>query len=407
MALPRMVRVRQKFDVSRIEDVAAEVRFQLADFGLEERVKPGQRIGITAGSRGIANMALIIKTIVEEMKKIGAEPFVFPAMGSHGGGTAEGQTEMLAGYGITEEYVKAPIFSSMDVVELGNTPAGIPVFCDRNAFEADGIFVVNRVKAHTAFKAPNESGLVKMMGIGMGKRRGADMYHRYDLGTLLPAAAHVVLNTCKIVGGMGIVENSRDETWRLRAVPPERMHEEDRLLLIESYKLLPRIPFDTLDVLIVDEMGKNISGTGMDLNIIGIWRRLGGEQKPYYKYIVALDLTEESHGNALGIGMADLTTRRLVDKIDLKATYTNVMTTNFFQTGKIPVTMETDREAIELAFKTFEADAARAVRVKNTLELEHLLVSEALMPEVRANRNLVVESGSQELRFDAAGALLD
>lgn len=405
MGLPRMASVKQVFDVSKIDDIPTEVRRELAAFGLAERVKPGQRIAITAGSRGIANMAQIIATIVEEMKALGARPFVFPAMGSHGGGTAEGQTEMLAGYGITEAEVGAPILSSMEVVEIGNTPADIPVFVDRNAHEADGIFVVNRVKAHTAFKAPNESGLVKMMGIGMGKRHGADMYHRYDLATLLPEAARVVLAKTKVIGGLGIVENSRDETWKVSAVPPERMHEEDRRLLVEANRLLPRIPFETLDVLIVEEMGKNISGTGMDLNVIGMWRRIGGEQKPYYKYIVVLDLTPESHGNALGVGMADLTTRRLVDKIDLHATYTNVMTTNFFQTGKIPVTMQTDREAIELAFKTFAPESARAVRVKNTLALEHLWVSEALLADVAKREGMVVLDDPHPMQFDGGGAL--
>ena len=406
MALPRMARVKQIFDVSCLEDVPGEVRRQLAAFGLSSRVRPGQRIAITAGSRGIANIAEIIATVAAELKAVGAEPFVVPAMGSHGGATAEGQREMLAGYGIVEERIGCPILSSMDTVEIGHTPDGIPVWLDRNASEADGILVVGRVKAHTAFKAPNESGLMKMMAIGLGKRQGADTYHRHDIGRLVLEAGRVVLAKAKIIGGLGIVENSRDQTWKLQATPPETMEEVDRQLLVEANKLLPHVPFDYLDVLIVDEMGKNISGTGMDLNVIGMWRRIGGEQVPYYKYIVALDLTEESHGNALGIGMADLTTRRLVNKIDFQATYTNVMTTNFFATGKVPVTLETDREALELAFKTFSADTVRAVRIKSTLELEHIQVSEGLLEEVRRRDGLVVTDDPAPLAFTADGALL-
>ena len=406
MGLPRMAQVKQIFDVSQIEDVPGEVRRQLAAFGLAQRVKPGMRVAITAGSRGIANMAEIIATAVAELRRAGAEPFVVPAMGSHGGATAEGQREMLAGYGIVEERVGAPIVSAMDVVEIGHTPSGVPVWMDRNAYGADGILVVNRVKAHTAFKAPNESGLMKMMAIGLGKRQGADTYHRHDLGRTVLEAGRVALAKAPIMGGLGIVENSRDQTWKIVATPPETMEEVDRNLLVDANSLLPRIPFATLDVLVVDEMGKNISGTGMDLNVIGMWRRLGGEQKPYFKYIVVLDLTAESHGNALGVGMADLTTKRLVDKIDLKATYTNVVTTNFFATGKIPVTMATDREAIETAFKTFDSAHARAVRVKNTLALENMWVSEGLLPEVRQNPNLVVLDDPRPIAFAADGTLL-
>ncbi|MHB1416183.1 MAG: nickel pincer cofactor-dependent isomerase, group 22 [Chloroflexota bacterium] len=405
MGLPRMARVKQSFDVSHIEDVPGEVKKELAAFGLAQRVKPGMRVAITAGSRGIANIADIISAIVAELRSLGAEPLVVPAMGSHGGATAEGQREMLAGYGIVEERVGAPIISSMDVVEVGRTPAGMAVYVDREAYSSDGILVVNRVKAHTAFKAPNESGLVKMMAIGLGKRQGADTYHRYDLGPTIVEVGRVVLEKAPILGGLAIVENSLDETWKLVAVGPERMIEVDRELLAQANTLLPRVPFESLDVLIVDEMGKNISGTGMDLNVIGIWRRLGGEQKPYFKYIVVLDLTEESHGNALGIGMADLTTRRVVDKIDLNATYTNVMTTNFFATGKIPFTADSDREALDLAFKTFDDASVRAVRIKNTLALEETLVSEALLDEVRGRSDLAILDDPQPLAFTGDGRL--
>jgi hypothetical protein len=406
MPLPRMATAQQMFDVSRIADVPGEVRRQLAEFGLNRRVLPGQRIAITAGSRGVANIAEIIATVAAELKLAGAEPFVVPAMGSHGGATAEGQREMLAGYGIVEDRIACPILSSMDTVEIGHTPDGVDVWLDRNASEADGIFVVGRVKAHTAFKAPNESGLMKMMAIGLGKRQGADTYHRHDLGRVVLAAGRVVLAKAKILGGLGIVENSRDQTYKLEATPPETMEEVDRHLLVEANGLLPRVPFDHLDVLIVEEMGKNISGSGMDLNVIGIWRRLGGERGPYYKYIVTLDLTEESHGNALGIGMADLTTRRLVNKIDFHATYTNVMTTNFFDTGKVPVTLENDREALELAFKTFSADSVRAVRIKSTLDLEHIQVSEGLLDEARRRDGLLVVGDPSPLSFTPEGALL-
>ncbi|MCL5110912.1 MAG: lactate racemase domain-containing protein, partial [Chloroflexi bacterium] len=244
MTLPKMARVRQVFDVSYVQDVPGEVRQQMATLGLAGRVRPGQRIAITAGSRGIANMAEIIATIAAEFKAVGAQPFVVPAMGSHGGATAEGQREMLAGYGIVEQRIGCPILSSMDTVEIGHTPDGIPVWLDRNAAEADGIFVVGRVKAHTAFKAPNESGLIKMMAIGLGKRQGADTYHRHDIGRVVLAAGRVVLARAKIVGGLGIVENSRDQTWKLQAIGPESMEEVDRNLLVEANRLLPHVPFD-------------------------------------------------------------------------------------------------------------------------------------------------------------------
>lgn len=406
MSWPRLARVQQLFDVSQIDDIPGEVQKQLRQSGISDRVRPGMRIAITAGSRGIANIATIIAAAVAELKSRGAEPFIVPAMGSHGGATAEGQREMLAGFGITEDNVGAPIVSSMEVDQIGVTPSGVKVFIDHEANQADGILVVNRVKAHTAFKAPNESGLVKMMGIGLGKCYGADTYHRHPLGPTLLEVGRVVVKNAKIIGGLGIVENSRDQTWKLAAALPDDIEELDRNLLVEANQLLPRVPFDELDILVVEEMGKNISGTGMDLNVIGMWRRIGGEQKPFYKYIIVLDLTEESHGNALGVGMADLTTRRLVDKIDFKAMYTNVITTNFFQTGKIPVTMETDRDAIEVALKTFDPATVRMVRIKNTLELEHIWVSESLLPEVRKQPRLAIVDDPKPLAFDETGRLI-
>jgi len=367
---------------------------------------PGARIAITAGSRGISYIPEILSALVSALRELGAEPFIVPAMGSHGGATAEGQREVLEGYGITEARTGAPIRATMDVVEIGRTPAGVPIYIDRFAWEADGVIVCGRVKAHTAFKAQIESGLCKMLAVGLGKQRGAETMHGAGLATTIPEAAHVSLGTGKVVLGLAIVENGADEPFCIQAAAPDQFHATDESLLKVSNGLLPRIPFEQLDVLVVDWIGKNISGSGMDPNVIGMWRRLGGERKPDYKRIVARDVTPESHGNATGVGWADFTTQRLVDQIDRQAMYMNCITANAPDIARIPITAVSDREAIELAIKTATPGGpVRLARVHSTLRLEEMYVSEVLLDEVRTTPTLEVLDDPAPLQFDAAGRL--
>jgi hypothetical protein len=403
--LPPVARIRQRFARERIGDVDAAVRAAIRGAGIVDRVA-GRRIAITVGSRGIGELPAIVRAVAAELAAAGAAPFIVPAMGSHGGATAEGQVEVLAGYGITPEAVGAPIAATMDVVEVGRTPEGVPVYMDRNASEADGVVVFGRVKAHTAFKAPIESGLCKMLAVGLGKQRGAEALHAAGLAQTIPAAATVGLGTGKVVLGLAVVENAADEPFRIVAAPPDRFHVTDRELLELSNSLLPRIPFEHLDVLVVDWIGKNISGSGMDPNVIGMWRRLGGERKPDYRRIVVCDVTPESHGNAIGIGWADFTTRRLVDAIDYGAMYMNCLTANAPDVARIPMTMASDREAIEAAVKTCAASGpVRMARVHSTLRLEELYASEALLDEVAADPALEVVEPLAPVQFDAAGRL--
>ncbi|HVG99016.1 MAG TPA: lactate racemase domain-containing protein [Chloroflexota bacterium] len=404
--LPPVARVRQRFAQEHIPDVPGAVRDALRGAGLEGRIAPGARVAVTVGSRGIARLPEIVRAAVDTLRALGAEPFVVPAMGSHGGATAAGQREVVESYGVTEEAVGAPIRATMEVAEVGRTSAGVPVYMDRNAWESDGVLVFGRVKAHTAFKAPIESGLCKMLAVGLGKQRGAETMHGAGLAATIPDAAAVALATGKILAGLAVVENAADDPYRVVAVPPERFHATDEELLRLSNSLLPRIPFERLDVLVVDWIGKNISGSGMDPNVIGMWRRLGGARTPDYRRIVVRDVTPESHGNAIGIGWADFTTRRLVDGIDYAAMYMNCLTANAPDVARIPMTMASDREAIEAAAKTAGAGGRlRLARVHSTLRLEELYVSEALLPEVHADPALEVLDPPAPLRFDAGGNL--
>jgi hypothetical protein len=405
--LPRVARIRQRFATTRVDDVPAAVHVAVAGSDVARRLQPSAKIAITAGSRGIAQITEILAALVRELRALGAEPFVVPAMGSHGGATAEGQREVLEGYGITEGSVGAPLRASMEVVEVGRTPRGVPVYMDRLAAEADGIVVCGRVKAHTAFKAPIESGLCKMLAVGLGKQRGADTMHAAGLAQTIPEAATVSLATGKVILGLAIVENAADEPYRIVAASPDRFHETDRELLALSNGLLPRIPFEQLDVLVVDWIGKNISGSGLDPNVIGMWRRLGGERKPDYRRIVVRDVTPESHGNALGVGWADFTTRRLVEAIDQTAMEMNSLTANAPEVARVPLSMETDRLVIQAAIKTAApAGPLRLARVHSTLRLEELYVSEALLDEVAADPNLEVIEPPAPMQFDAADRLL-
>lgn len=321
MQLPRMLKVRQHFERRGITDLPAHVSREVGRMLAARAIRPGSRIAIAVGSRGINHIPEIVAQVVAEVRKAGGEPFIIPAMGSHGGGTAEGQAEVLKNLGVTAERVGAPIISSLDVVQIGETEEGLPVYLDKNAAGADGIILVNRVKAHTDFHGPTESGLIKMLCIGLGKHKQATLVHYYGvygLLELIPKMARVVLAKASIICGVAVVEDAYDEPARVIALAPPEIEAREKELLLESKALMPSLPFDALDVLVVDRLGKNISGTGMDTNIIGRLMIRGEKEpdSPRINKIVLLDLTEETHGNALGVGLADFTTRRLVEKID-------------------------------------------------------------------------------------------
>ena len=414
MALPNMVRIKQHIEAPVVEDIPAAVRGELDEIEASSLVKRGDRIAITGGSRGVANIDIVIKATVDYLKELGAKPFVVPAMGSHGGATAEGQRDVLAHYGITEQTVGAPIESTMDTVEIGKTADGLPVFLDRNAAEADGIVPLNRIKAHTDFKGSIESGLLKMMAIGLGKQRGANMYHRaffqYGFEHVIITVSSLMLDTGRVVFGLGLVENAHEHTAKVAAMRPNELIRRERELLVESKSLMGQLPFDTLDLLVIDWMGKNISGTGMDTNIIGrMMQNFEPEpEKPAILRIFVRDLTEESSGNATGVGLADFTTNRLVEKVDRHATYMNGITGLGPQKSKIPFYYDTDKEAIEVALNTIgltPPEEAKVARVESTLTLATLDISEAFIEDAKLRSDLEIVGEVKSFEFDASGNL--
>ena len=408
-SLPRMVHVRQRFATEQIEDLQGAIHAELTRVGLEKVVRPGMEVAITAGSRGISRIPEIIRTVADAVKAAGAAPFIVPAMGSHGGAVAEGQASVLRDYGITEESTGAPVRATMEVANLGTTANGATVFFDQNAYNADAVIVVARVKPHTSFRGPVESGLCKMIAVGLGKQKGAEQMHAHDLAETIPQSAAIAIEKSNIVLGLGVVENGYDQPHTVRAALAEDIYETDRELQTLSKTLLPRVPFDELDLLIVDVMGKNISGAGMDPNIIGLNRGMTMDRHPNYKRVLVRDLTPESHGNAVGIGHADFVTKRLADKINHYDLYMNALTANNPSVAKIPITLETDKIAIETAFKSACTDVAapRVVRIFSTLHLEYLLFSEALIPAAEENPALEILDVPYAWDFDARGNLLE
>ena len=407
----KLARFRQTFARPVVADVREEVWRQMRSLRLEERMGPGTEVAVTAGSRGIANISVILREVGAFFRHLGAAPFFVSAMGSHGGGTAAGQERVLRELGITEEEVGAPVRVTGEAVLVGEAQGGAAAWCDALACRAGAIFAVNRVKPHTAFRGEIESGLFKMLAVGLGKAKGAAEVHRAGpagMERAIRGIAAVLLEKLPVVGGLAIIENGYDETAEIHALPSGEMEREADLLK-KAKALLPRLPVDELDLLIVDEMGKNISGTGMDVNVIGRWRIPGVEEPaaPRVKRLAVLDLTEESEGNANGIGLADVTTRRLVKKIDFPSTYLNVATTGFLLRGMIPVTMENDREAVFFALNSLHLEdpgAARVIRIKNTLRLDEFWASPALEEELLAAGAQKI-GPAQEPVFDPEGNL--
>jgi len=411
MVFPRMLRVKQRFEGPSLRDIPSAIRETMRPLHLRDKVKPGQTVAVTAGSRGIANIARITRAVVDELKALELKPFIVPTMGSHGGATAEGQRTVLEHYGITEAAMGCPIRSSMEVVQIGEVK-GIPVFCDKNVWGADHIAVVARIKPHTDFTGEIESGLFKMMAIGLGKQRGAEHYHRaghaYGYAEVFPLVGKKVLETARILFGVGLLENGYEETSKVQALLPKDFEAGEKALLQEAKVWMARLPFDVLDLLIVDDLGKNISGAGMDTNVIGRPFVQKVLDRPKIRRIFVRNLTPESEGNAVGIGMADVTTRRLVDKINYQAMYMNAITSGVPEGAKVPMTFDTDREAIQVALGMIgltPPERARVVRIKTTLHLTEMDVSEALLPEVKANERLSVVTEPAPFAFDAQGHL--
>ena len=415
MSFPNMLRIRQHFDAPTVEDIPAAVSEEITRLNLSARVKPGQSVAVSVGSRGINNIALITKSLVEELKALGLEPFLVPAMGSHGGGIAEAQREIIEGYGVTEEYVGAPIKASMETVQVGQTEDGVPVFFDKYAFEADHVAVVGRIKPHTDFVGEIESGLHKMMLIGLGKHKGAALYHQaivhYSFDRIIRSVGQQVIDQCGVLLGLGIVENQYDQTALLKGVAPEELVEREKELLVLAKKWMPRLPFDHVDLLIVDEIGKNISGAGMDTNVVGRkFHDNHAAEKEYPKVtrILVRGLTPETHGNASGIGTAEYAHRRAVEEMDREITYINCMTGNHPSGAHIPLYFDTDQICIEKALQTVglrEPGEERIMRIHNTLDLGELLVSEAYRAEVEAREDLSIVEEAAPMPFDASGDL--
>jgi len=409
----RMRRIRQVFESKKIGNIPEAMASEFEKIKLPKKIKAHMRIGVTVGSRGIANLELIIRLIIEEIRKNKGIPFIITAMGSHGGATAEGQKELIARYGFTEESMGAPIMSSMEVVELGQLVNGLKVYFNKIAFNADGIIVVNRIKVHTAFKSAIESGLCKMLSVGLGNHKGASLVHSLGVRGLrdyMVEAADVILKKVPVLCGIGILENAYDETYRILAGGPEDFKKIDVELLRECKRILPTLPVQDVDILFVGEIGKNISGTGMDTNIVGGIKGYeeGEYTPPNIKRIIVQDLTDESKGNALGVGIADLITKKVYDKIDWKSTYTNTIAATFLDRAKIPMVVDSDREALEIALKTIwnlPGETARVMIIRNTLKLDELYVSEPIWEEIRDRPTIEPIGGWQQLQFGDDGEL--
>ncbi len=417
MAFPRMIKVQQRFDAPQVDDIPGTVKAQIEGLNLSGKVKQGDTVAVTVGSRGVSNIAVITKAIIEALKELGAAPFIVPAMGSHGGGTAEGQRQIIEGYGVTEEFVGCPIRATMEVVQVGTVEGKVPVYFDRYASEADHVVVSGRVKPHTGFVGEIESGLHKMMLIGLGKHKGATIYHQaivhYSFDRIIRGVAQQVIDNCGVLFGLAMVENQYDETAMIDAVPPDRFAEREKELLILAKKWMPRLPFDQVDLLVIDAMGKNISGSGMDTNVVGRkYNDHAAAEKEFPKVtrILVRGLTPETHGNAAGIGMAEYCHKRLVDGMNVDATVINCITGNAPSGAAIPIHFATDTECLEKALQTVgfvEPQNAKVLRIRDTLHLGELLVSEAYEKELARRDDLSVLAPAADMEFDAQGDLLD
>jgi hypothetical protein len=404
--LPKMVKIRQKFEAPEIEDVPQAVQDAISQAGVLSRIAKGDQVAIAVGSRGVADIDILTREVVRAVKTAGGEPFIVPAMGSHGGATAEGQIDVLEQLGVTGTFIEAPIRSTMEVVEVGKLPNGLPVYIDKYAYEADKVIVINRIKPHTAFRGPVESGLLKMITIGLGKQRGADAAHAYSFKYMaehVPEMAKITLSKVPIIFALGTIENAYDRPCKIVAVPAEKLEDEEPKLLLEAKSLMPRILLEELDVLIVDEIGKDISGDGMDPNITGRFATPYASGGANATRVVVLRLTDKTHGNANGIGLADITTRKVFEATEWEKGYANALTSTVVGTVKMPMFLETEELAVKAAIKTcnvFDMTTARIIRINDTLHLGEIWISESLVKEAINREDIEILAEPSLLELD-------
>ena len=416
MEYPHMIRVRQIFDNTKLDNISEEIFSQLADLKLKPAIKPGQSVAVACSSRGLDNYGMIVKTVITYLKQLKLEPFIIPAMGSHGAATAAGQKRVLAHLGIIEEDVGAPIRSSLEVTRIGKTEDHLTVYLDKLASAADHIVLINRIKKHTEFEHEFESGLLKMMAIGLGKQEGAAAYHEAMLSLGYPrvilTVARKIMQSSNILFGVGVVENGYGQTAQIGIGRSDDILEMEKRLFKKARQFAPALPFEEADILIIDEMGKDISGTGFDTKVVG---RIGlplvaaEPTSPRIKRIMVCDLTEGSEGNAVGVGIVDIITQRLLDKIDMDALNINTITGVCPEIGKIPLAVKNDREAVEIAIKCvglIPKDKLKIMRIKNTALLSEVVVSESYQEELAKRSDLEVVMEKKAMEFDTAGNLL-
>jgi hypothetical protein len=390
----QLIKIRQHFINNSLTDIEGELSKEL--LRLRPLIKPGSNIAIAIGSRGIRNLVLIVKEVVKFIKGNNAFPFIIPAMGSHGDATADGQAEILAGYGISENTIGVPVRSSMEVIELPRGDSPVPVFMDKNAYKSYGVILINRIKPHTDYHGKYESGLVKMSVIGLGKEKQASAVHCYGvygLSVLIPLAAKQIFSTGKILGGIGLVENAYDDTMLVKGLKANEFFEQEPGLLEIARKNMPALPVNDIDVLIIDQMGKDISGVGIDPNIIGRIKIAGQKEpdKPSVKAIILSDLTDGSHGNAIGVGLSDVITKKLYDKIDFSSTYINGVTSSFLERIKIPVVAGNDKEAFEIALRScgyIKRGEEKIIRIKDTLHLDEMYISKPILDLINSSEGI-------------------
>ena len=411
----KLIQIKQKFSSHSIEDIAERIKSEMANLKLDKRVKPGDSIAITAGSRGITDINMITRTVIDELIKLKGRPFIIPAMGSHGGATVSGQLNVLAGYGITEEKMGAPIKAAMEVMKVGEDKSGIPVYLDKNVIDADHVVAINRIKPHTRFAGEIESGLIKMLLVGLGKDVGARVYHRAIMKNtfdrIVESVLPIVLSKLSVLFGLAIVENAYGKVADIKAMMGEDIIKEEPRLKKRSFELMAKLPFSNIDLLIIDNMGKDISGTGMDTNIIE--RKDENSSKTAnvnagITRIFVRDLTPNSHGNACGIGLADFTTQKLVNKINFQETYINCVTALRPEGAKIPMTFESDKDAIEAAVSTCGIENAgnmKIVWIKSTLDLEKVIVSDGYLDDLSGRNDLEQISSARKITFNSSGNL--
>lgn len=411
--LPRMVKIRQSFPAEELTDVEAAVNREMANARVLELIKPEMCVAVAVGSRGVAGLSTIVRVVVEAIKGRGGRPFIVPSMGSHGGATAAGQIEVLANLNVTEATAGCPIRSSMEVVQIGRLDNGLPVYIDREASQADGIVVINRVKPHTAFRGSVESGICKMITIGLGKQKGAESCHAYSFKYMaenILAMSQIALEKMPVLFAVATVENAYDKIRKIRVAAAKDIIETDRQLLVEAKANMPRIYFDQIDVLVIDRIGKNISGDGMDPNITGRYPTPYASGGPEVSKMAVLDLTDETHGNANGMGTADFATRKLADKVNFKMTYANGLTSTVVGPTRMPTILDNDRDAVKAAIKTcnaLELTKAKVVRIKDTLHLAEIWISESLLPAAQNHANIEILSKPAIMKFDDRGNLAD